>query len=74
MLTHLRFSLFALMCVIGAGSALAAPITWRASGLFGRPIIDLSGTLSTISIGTPWTLDITFETPVQGPVMDFDHH
>jgi len=43
----------------------ATPVTWEASGTIGTKA-DTLGVLTAIPIGTPWTLDITFDPATPG--------
>jgi hypothetical protein len=66
MVTSIRSVLLAAVCgVIGAGAVSAAPVTWQASGQISN-LIDPLGELTAISVGTPWTLDITFDPDTPG--------
>lgn len=66
-----RVILFLLVCcVVGANHAWAIPVTWHASGVI-ESLYDTAplGELDAISVGTPWSLEFTFDSDAIGTLL-----
>lgn len=68
MLVRLLSVLFVAICVIGVRSASATPITWHASGEIDSKIDEI-GALNSVSLGTSWTLEVTFDPDTAGVLL-----
>lgn len=74
MRTLFRGTLLVVACWgIGAGKASAIPVTWQASGVIER-IWDPEpfGDLDAISVGTPWTLELLFDSDAPGVLSPYN--
>jgi hypothetical protein len=63
-----RAALLAAACwTIGTGSASAIPVMWQASGVI-EHMLDTEpfGDLDAITLGTPWTLELSFDSDAPG--------